>query len=259
MYSYRLSREGTDRGFFDNKYGYNTEDYNMPNCTDYSIKRSCEIANKSVKTEMFGKGATGNAKSWLSTCKWQNGKKIEEGCIVVYDGQYGHVLIVEKILERYSDTHCKCQISQSNYTRNPSTMDSNYFQSLVYDIEIGEVTKGVNLVAIGCIYNPYKDDKRVSRNKKHQVEITYDKLKIRDENGIFNGLYAPMGVYNVIDTEERIIDGKAYKCVKLDDNNWVALVDGCYVEYNETEVDYKQMYESALQDLKKIKAIVNKY
>lgn len=252
MYLVRASREGTNEDFYANEYGYNNVDLNMPNCTDQCLKRNSEIANKNVKKEMFT-GATGNAKDWAKNCHWQNGKKIKVGATLVFNGTYGHVLTIEDIIEKYSDTHCKCLISQSNHTRKASVMEANFYQSLIYDIEIGKVTKGVGLIPTDCIYNPYVDDKRVERNtNKNQIEITYNRLKARHDNGDwYKGRYIPVGIYNVIQKAKKTIDNVEYDCVKLDNDCWCALVEGCYKLYNK---------EKPTQDdkLKRIEEYANK-
>lgn len=258
MYLPRLSTVGTDKGFFDNEYGYNDVDLNMPNCTDGCLKRASEIAGKKVKEEMFGKGATGNAKDWIKNCKWDSGSVIKEGSILDYDGTYGHVLTIERIVKQYSPTHCLCEISQSNYTRDKKLMERNYYQILTYDIQIGVKTNGVGLIPKGCIYNPYVNDKRVQRNtSRHQLEITYERLKARDSKGNWiEGRYIPMGIFNVDKSKKMVIDGIEYKAYELDTNVYACLVDGCYVDYEVDTKDYKVLYEEAQSKLDKIKGIL---
>lgn len=262
MYLTRFSREGIDGNKYYYEAPYNTENpsIQLSNCTCFSQGRGQELNLSDAKAIGSNAiGTFGNAKTWYAKSSLPKGQEIKEGCIVVYDGNYGHVLVVEKILERYSDTHCLCIISQSNYVEDRSKNNPNYYQTLKYDIEMGVKTQGVGLIPIGCLY-PNQDDKRVSRDEsKHQVEITYDKLRARtDLMEWHKGLYIPTGIYNVIKKERNEIDGVEYDVVKLDKNVWCALVDDCYIEYQK-EKEKATTYDDLLSDIRKIKEIVDKY
>lgn len=261
MFLVRYSKEGLEGNKYYYTNPYNTEEarIQLPNCTCFS-QGSGQESGGLDPTPIGSKnlGSFGNAKTWLDKSPLPKGRDIKEGCIVVYDGTYGHVLKVEKIIQRISDDHCICRISQSNYVEDNRTIDNpNYYQSLIYEIQIGEVTKGVGLVALGCLY-PEINDKRVERDKnKYQVEITYERMKARNNNMEWiKGMYIPLGIYNVIKKQEKEIEGIKYQCVKLDENVWCALVEDCYIEY-EKDTSYEALYKDLRAKVDKFMEEVN--
>ena len=230
----RLSKNGMKN----NKYWYDLN-YNiyakdplfLPNCTCYCAGRSCEIAGRNIKTEI----PRTNAQTWYADSKWSKGSVPKVGAIAVWNGgKYGHVAIVEKVEKD------AVVFSQSNYTREPSKIDLNYFQVKRYKPVVGKVTPGVGLTFSGYLYNPYVQLLDVERNPgKDQVQVLVDKIRTRKTpNGEVNeGLYIPTGLYNILE----MVDKDGYTWARVDQDVWFALndKDGWTTTYLVTSDDEK--------------------
>lgn len=219
MFTERLNKDGIDGG----NYWYNHDlnpyaqgDLWMPNCTNYAWGRSSELANKNLRKDLMG--AYPNAKNWYANAKWKKGTEPRLGAIGVWDGELGHVAVVEDISDDY------VVFSQSNYFRPINKNSPKYFETRAYTPKVGEKTLGVDLPFLGYIYNPYVKDNRTTRNEDvSQVEVLADLIRVRKSpNGeVYQGRYCLKGIYNILETK---IDGD-YTWAKLDDDIWIALND----------------------------------
>ena len=220
MWLRRLQRPGVYDPY--NKYyqpngAFNiyTGSVRMPNCTAYAYIRAqeAERLNKRDPYLINSSGGFGNAKTWYATTPLPKGSVLREGAIAVFDGNCGHVAIVEK---KINDHHGI--ISESNYDDNKSRRDWKYWQIRECDLIVGKSTiSGVGPL-IGFIYLDIKD-KRVSRDSnKDQVKVSYDYINVRVSPGLsavkYDGCFCPDGIYNVLDLQEA--DG--YTWYKLDDD-----------------------------------------
>lgn len=193
-----------------------TGDIQMPNCTTYAYLRMEESLELTEKNDCLIRSSGGfpNAKNWYATTPLPKGSELREASIAVFDGQYGHVAFVEKVID---STHAI--ISQSQYDSNKSRRDYKYWEKREVSLIVGQATlSGVGKL-IGFIYPPV-NDKRVQRNEKEQIEILEDYVNVRSAaNGDIRnvGCYCPVGIYNVLNSKEA--DGFIW--YKLDTQTWV--------------------------------------
>lgn len=194
----------------------------MPNCTAYAYLRAQE-AEQLIKRDPYlinSNGGFGNAKTWYATTPLPKGSVLREGAIAVFDGNCGHVAIVEK---KINDHHAI--LSESNYDDDKSRRDWKYWQTRDTELIVGQSTiSGVGPL-IGYIYLDI-DDKRVLRNgNKDQLRVNYDYINVRQGPGLdspkYSGCFCPDGIYDILDTAEA--DG--YTWYKLADNYWIAGIE----------------------------------
>ena len=191
----------------------------IPNCTTYAMMRANELLESDARLkDIARKGSVGfsNAKYWFTQTGYPTGSEIKTGSIAVFDGNCGHVAIVER---KVDDTHAI--ISESNYDDDKSLRNYKFFRSRQVELVVGKATLAGVGKLLGFIYlSP--NDKRVSRDtSKDQIEVFSQKLNVRKTpNGeLFStGLYCPIGIYNIMSTKK---DGN-YTWYKLDDDMWVA-------------------------------------
>lgn len=138
MYNKRLNDQGLRESSFysSNQNPFFASNYGMPNCTCYSYGRAFEILGK--KPEGL---SLKNAKYWYNeSTNFEKGQTPKLGAIMCFDGQYGHINVVEEIKEN-GDLVC----SNSNYGGDyfflsNHTKDSGYnnydktlkFQGFIY-------------------------------------------------------------------------------------------------------------------------------
>ena len=105
------------------KFNIYTGSTRMPNCTAYSYLRAQEemLLDDRDPYLIRSSGGFGNAKTWYDTTPLPKGHVLREGAIAVFDGNCGHVAIVEK---KISDTHAI--ISESNYDDDKSLRNWKY-------------------------------------------------------------------------------------------------------------------------------------
>lgn len=247
MFLERLSSNGlSDSPYFIPNGKFNTapsdSDIQMPNCTMYAFCRSYEASDAVTRYDIVRKGGGfGNANTWFKSSPLPKGSKLRVGSIACFDGEYGHVAFVERVID---DTHAL--ISESQYSPDKSLRDYHYFQTRIVELKVGESTlSGVGPLQ-GFIYLDI-DDKRTQIDGGEQIEILEDYVNVRatpNGNIARKGCYAPMGVYNIL--SRRQIDG--YMWYELDKNNWVR--EGSWLKYYSSDL---------MEDLKKIKEIISKW
>lgn len=251
MFVERLSADGiqTSPYYQDNKYcAFNGTPNGMPNCTAYAFARSAELSAPNIIRDfvVFNRKGADNACRWFQETLWSKGKEPRLGAIACWDGELGHVAIVEQI------NGDSVTVSQSNY-------GGTYWELKTYKPTIGEVTKGVGLVFQGYIYNPFIEDSRTDRNESEQVEVIADRLRVRKSpNGeIYEGLYCPQGIYNVLD---KAVNG-GYTWAKLNENYWIALNDGKWTRYynatGKNDGDFDTLCVEMSNCLEEIKTLKN--
>ena len=191
------------------------DDTQMPNCTRYCNCRANESLNaKSPQSIARVGGGFGNAKDWWNQSPLPKGYKLKNGCIAVFDGNYGHVAFVERVID---DTHAL--ISESQYDPDKNRRDYKYWQKRIVELVPGKAT----LAGVGKLFGfLYLDvnDIRTSRNSQEQVEVidTFVNIRVKPEGDVFReGCFAPMGIYDVIQSKK--VNG--YMWYKLDDSCWI--------------------------------------
>ena len=207
MYLERLSADGISTSKFYIPNGvFNTYPKNslvqMPNCTMYCYCRMFEAIN-ALKPSNFIRvdGGFGNAKTWYSTTTLPKGKELRDGCIAVFDGDYGHVAFVERVVDK---NHAL--ITESQYDPNKSLRNYKYWQKRVVELTIGRSTLSGVGPLIGYIYVPISDIRVDKRDiTKDQVNIKKECVRIRKspDGESYDGLFCPMGLYNVIKFENK--------------------------------------------------------
>lgn len=240
MFLARLSEAGIKESPFynDNSLSaFNGTANAMPNCTAYAFARTAELcAPTNVRDNvLFARKGADNAKMWYSTTLWKKGSVPKPGAIACWDGELGHVAVVEEVLDDGS-----VLVSQSNY-------GGTFFETREYSCKVGEVTDGVGLVFQGYIYNPYANDKRTDSIHDGQVDVHADRLRARKSpNGeLYEGLYCPIGTYDVIS----IVHEGDYDWAKIDDGVWIAMNDGWTVLREATETGDFEAYAKELDSI----------
>lgn len=240
IYAKRLNESGTRTlpCYSSNTWNaYAETDARMPNCTAYAFGRSSEIYGANIRNfVMFNRKGGGNANQWFSTTLWEKGKKPKVGAIACWDGDLGHVAVVEEVINDETIV-----VSQSNY-------GGTYFEVKTYNAVVGQITKGVGLVFQGYIYNPNAVSGITERAEgKEQVEVIADMLRIRKQpNGeIAEGLYCERGVFNVLETK---VAG-AYTWARIDEGIWIALNEGNWTRYFGAEAKKEPEFEGKAQEL----------
>lgn len=198
----------------------------MPNCTDFAICRTYEATEPS-KPYPVACNSLGfpNAKYWFDRTPLAKGYELKVGSIVVFDGNFGHVAFVERVLDR---THAL--ISQSQYDSNKSLRNYKYFETREVELVVGKSTLSGVGALIGYIYTPINDIRVKRESGKEQIAITQPMVNVRVIPGgdvYMAGCYAPMGIYDV--------KGKGiynnYMWYELEKDHWVR--EGEWLEYYE--------------------------
>ena len=227
----------------------------MPNCTDYALCRGWEAseAPKPFPIALPTSTGFGNAKTWYDKTPLPKGKELKVGSIAVFDGTYGHVAFVERVIDK---THAL--ISQSQYDANKSLRNYKYFETREVELVVGKATLSGIGSLIGFIYLPINDI-RVNRNSdKEQVEIIQQMVNVRTspEGYVYReGCYAPMGIYNVQDKKE--VNG--YMWYQLEKDHWVR--EGDWLKYYELSdlANLKKENEEMKKAFKEVNLIISKY
>lgn len=240
IYTKRLSEAGirTTPYYVSNAYNALAEtESGMKNCTAYAFGRAEEIYGGNIRDfVMFNRKGAGDACLWYPTTLWDKGSKPKVGATACWDGKYGHVAVVEEVIDDNTIV-----VSQSNKF-------GAYFEVKTYSVAVDQVTKGVGLVFQGFIYNPKAKEGTVERAEgKEQVEVIADMLRIRREpNGaIAEGLYCQRGLFDVLETK---VAG-SYTWARIDEGIWIALNEGNWTRYFGAEAKKEPEFEGKAQEL----------
>lgn len=252
MYLERLSSTGLDTlKYFKPNGLFNTSnpnsDIQMPNCTMYCYLRAFEATNAKAPFNV-ARNSLGfsNAKYWFNDSPLDKGFKLKNGSIACFDGNYGHVAFVERVID---DTHAL--ISESQYDSNKSIRGTKYWNLRTVELIKGKATlSGVGALQ-GFLYLPIEDIRTIRNATKEQIEILDERVNVRDDNlEIFEqGTYAPIGIYNVLDKKE--IDN--YTWFKLGTNNWVR--SGDWLRYYPVN-NYDELIKENIELKERLKKIM---
>ena len=167
-------------------------------------------------------GSYTNAKDWLKEYRepWMpvtdpNYKPVQ-GDILVYDGEYGHVIFMET------------DILTAEYRNG----DPNSFRNA----KLGDF----NGKLLGVLHYPYQPVNTVERNENaNQIETTDESLRIRTEPSLDGEIvgHVQLGYYNVLDQKEN--DG--YTWYEISKDRWCADIGIIY--YPVAEDFVKQLEE----------------
>ena len=200
----------------------------LPNCVSYIVGRCQEEVFASEPMKLFkdrDPGGFPNAKDVYRLWAYEKGSEPKVGGVLVWDGyqssqaitSYGHVAIVERVLEKVNSNSWRVLVSQSAY-------GGYFWKESEYTISPGVKTPGVGYVYLGCCYNPDLKNRITTRNpNKDQVEVLAELLNVREKpNGDkYDGRYCPKGLYNIF----AFRDTGGYTWAKLDSGCWIALND----------------------------------
>ena len=231
MYLERLSSYGIEQSPFFKRWG-NSND--MPNCTRYAYDRAQESCNDPNLYIARATSGFGEAKNWWEQTTYPKGSEIRDGSIAVFDGQCGHVMYVERAIDK---THGLC--SQSQWSDDKTDRGKKYWEKEVFELIVGQATlEGIGVLK-GFIYCPINDI-RTARGTNEQIEIIEEMVNVRTSpEGSLTcpGCYCPMGIYNVLDSQE--LNG--FKWFKLDSDCWVR--EGSWLKYYPAQTnDYADLY-----------------
>lgn len=186
-------------------------------CTWYAYYRALENGmsapcywDRATKT-----GSYTNAKDWLENYRepWEV-KDVnytpKAGDILVYDGEYGHVIFMET------------DVMTSEYRNG----DPNSFRNA----KLGDFKGDL----LGILHYPYEPLSPVERNENvAQIETTDDSLRIRTEPSLEAEIvgHVQIGYYNVLDSKEN--DG--YTWYEIAKDRWCANITTKYLPKNEDD------------------------
>lgn len=233
-------------------YVFNGNAIDMPNCTRYAHDRAKEECWDVNLEAARPSGGFGNAKHWYSTTSLPKGSEMRVGAIAVFDGEYGHVAVVERIID---STHAI--VSQSNYNANKKLRNWYFWERRQYELKIGKSVGGTGGL-LGFIYCPINDIRTVRDKTKDQVEVIAELVNVRKDHSTsadkYIGRSCPLGLYNV---KEWYKDDN-YTWAKLDDDCWIACGDWTNIYKKEETVEepkedkiakVKEMLEECLKIL----------
>lgn len=245
----RLSSKGIDTSPYYKPNGkFNTwassDEIQMPNCTMYAYLRSFELCNATEPFPIAKNGlGFGNAKTWYSKSPLKKGSKLKPFSIAVFDGNYGHVAIIERKID---DTHAL--ISESQYDDDKSLRNYKYFQTREVELVVGKATLSGVGELLGFLYLPVDDIRTTREPNKSQLTINEEYVNIRalpNGNIARQGCYAPLGTYDVLDVTS---DG-TYDWYQLDKNCYVR--DGEWLTYYPIEETEIERLKAELKEVKK--------
>lgn len=186
-------------------------------CTWYSYYRALENGmsapcywDRATKT-----GSYTNAKDWLENYRepWEvkdPGYTPKAGDILVYDGEFGHVIFMET------------DVMTSEYRNG----DPNSFRNA----KLGDFKGDL----LGILHYPYEPVSPVERNENvAQIETTDDSLRIRTQPSLEAEIvgHVQLGFYNVLDSKEN--DG--YTWYEISKDRWCANITTKYLPKNEDD------------------------
>lgn len=205
-------------------------------CTWYAYYRALEVGfsapcwwDRATKT-----GSYTNAKEWLKEYRdpWQvkgTDYKPVAGDILVYDGEYGHVIF------------CETDSMTSEYR--------NGLEDSFRNAKIGDYKGDL----LGVLHYPYSPVSTVERNENvNQIETTDDQLRIRTAPSLAAEIvgHVQLGYYNVLSQT----DADGYTWYEIAKDRWCANITTIYLP--KAEDDFVRQLEKFLNDTKaKINAL----
>lgn len=192
-------------------------------CTWYAYYRALEVGFSAPTwwDRLTQQGSYPNAKDWIENFRdpWEvkdPSYKPVAGDILVYDGEYGHIIF------------CETDVMTSEYRNG----DSNSFRNAKIGDYNGEL--------LGVLHYPYGTVQPVPRNTSvNQIECTDESLRIRVKPSLSAEIvgHVSKGYYNVLNIKEA--DG--YKWYKIANDRWCADIGIIY--YPVAEDFAKQLEE----------------
>lgn len=205
-------------------------------CTWYAYYRALEVGfsapcwwDRATKT-----GSYTNAKEWLKEYRdpWQvkgTDYKPVAGDILVYDGEYGHVIF------------CETDSMTSEYRNG---LEDSFRNAKVGDYK-GDL--------LGVLHYPYAPVSTVERNENvPQIETTDEQLRIRVAPSLDSEIvgHVQLGYYNVLSQT----DADGYTWYEIAKDRWCANITTNYLPSEEN--DFIKQLEKFLNDTKaKINAL----
>lgn len=209
-------------------YAWNIE--SVYQCTWYAYYRALEVGfsapcwwDRTTKT-----GSYTNAKEWLKEYRdpWQvkgTDYKPVAGDILVYDGEYGHVIF------------CETDSMTSEYR--------NGLEDSFRNAKLGDYKGDL----LGVLHYPYSPVSTVERNENvNQIETTDEQLRIRTEPSLAAEIvgHVQLGYYNVLSQTEA--DG--YTWYEIAKDRWCANITTNYLPSEQN--DFVRQLEKFLNDTK---------
>ena len=228
-------------------------DYMLPNCTEYCLLRTFEAMETDTPVQLFnGRSALGypKAKDWYRDTLLPKGDKLRDGCVAVFNGNYGHVCFCERKID---DTHAI--ITESQYDSDKDLRNYKYWNRRKVELEVGKATLSGVGELLGFIYPSIKDI-RTERKNKPQIEITEEFVNVRTSaNGSIkvDGCYCPMGIYDVLNQKE--VDGFVW--YKIDSKCWVR--EGSWLKYYSGDNELEKENEELKTTIKEINKLISKW
>ena len=205
-------------------------------CTWYAYYRALEVGfsapcwwDRTTNT-----GSYTNAKDWLKEFRdpWEvkdNSYKPVAGDILVYDGEYGHVIFMET------------DVMTSEYRNG----DPNSFRNA----KLGDYKADL----LGVLHYPFSSVLTVERNENvPQIQTTDDQLRIRTAPSLSAEIvgHVQLGYYNVLDEK----DADGYVWYEIAKDRWCANITTNYLPAEEE--DFIKKLEDFLNTTRaKIKAL----
>lgn len=255
MRTERLNKDGMNTMCYYQDTAYNPyagmSNFKLPNCTAYACGRLQENAQNNFKNEI----PQANAKNWYKYSKWEHSvKPVEGGVLCFNDNTYGHVGICERIIKDSGDSWTVL-MSDSALDTNKSFNSAKYFRLRTITIKLGSKVQGCTYSYMGCLKNPYENDKRVERNTEYeQLQVYKNALRVRNspslKDGKNYGCFAPIGIYFILN--KVVADGLTW--CQIDLNQWCAVTNG-YSKILPKE-EKKSEEQQTIKNLKKENAIL---
>ena len=245
MYLIREDKITLDNAFYKPSGEYNTLGaYNalqLPNCTLYALLRSYEAIGSKVSGIARKNYGFPDAKEWLNTTEYPVINYPKAGSVVVFGGSGNHVAFIEDVLPDGN-----CLITQSSYTTNKNNRGVSFWSKKSLKLVKGSTISGYGTV-LGFIDLSVQD----IRVKEGNLKICERYHRVRQGAGLSypdvkRGCYAPIGYYNVSET----IEADGYKWAKLEDNSYIAIMEG--VEYHATNKTDREKIEQAIRLLSEV-------
>ena len=199
----------------------------MPNCTGYVHFRVLDMGYKELEKKLclnhacayYGYTKDGLERSKVPTlgaiCCWSSSGASNKGHVGIVEEVYSNGDFLAS-MSNYSGTWWYlAKFTKASGYKLKSSKSTYYFQGFI------EMPNEIEKVG-----SP------VERNDKvHQIQVTYAALRARKRPEINNEVvlgYINMGYYNVLEEKDMTYEpSNGYKWFKVEEDIWVAYVDGC--------------------------------